>query len=43
MIENNYGHINISSISGLKGFSGQTAYSSSKMGIIGLQNHYQKK
>ena len=44
MIENNYGRIiNISSISGLKGFSGQTAYSSSKMGIIGFTKSLSKE
>lgn len=39
-----YGRIiNISSISGLKGYSGQTAYSSSKMGIIGFTKSLAKE
>jgi 3-oxoacyl-[acyl-carrier protein] reductase len=44
MIEKKHGKIiNISSISGTKGFSGQTAYSSSKMGIIGFTKSLSKE
>lgn len=42
MIKQNYGRIiNISSITGLKGFYGKANYAASKAGIIGLHVHWQ--